>query len=347
MLQNKLQQIPLYPLLFDVHYQSVLWGGNGFETYLNRKIPADQAPAGEAWEICDRPEISSHVENGALKGISLHDLLLFCRERLLGKRYKGNYRKFPVMIKWIDATRDNSLQVHPDEQACRKIGQNAEPKSELWYVYQCVPSSKIIASWQQECTKSLFFANLKHPENVLKYLKTHDSKPGDIFQIYPGCVHSIGAGNLIFEIQENSVTTFRITDWNRLDEQGNKRKLHVEESMQSIDFDFTKKAYRSLMAERHLPNKPYLLTAANSVFCVEEVLATTDFEADTTTLESFQLITTLDASMTVQCENREEVYVPQGRTVLLAAEQGKFRLHFDTHLIPGCRFLRTFLPENS
>lgn len=117
--------------------------------------------------------------------------------------------------------------------------------------------------------------------------------------------------------------------------------------MQSIDFDFTKKAYRSLMAERHLPNKPYLLTAANSVFCVEEVLATTDFEADTTTLESFQLITTLDASMTVQCENREEVYVPQGRTVLLAAEQGKFRLHFDTHLIPGCRFLRTFLPENS
>ncbi|MBO5959377.1 MAG: mannose-6-phosphate isomerase, partial [Lentisphaeria bacterium] len=110
---NKNERAPLYPLLFDVYYKNVIWGGNGFETYLNRSIPAHSAPAGEAWEICDRPEVSSRVMNGALSGISLHDLLLLYGEQLVGKLEGNGLRNFPVMIKWIDATQDNSLHVHP------------------------------------------------------------------------------------------------------------------------------------------------------------------------------------------------------------------------------------------
>ena len=334
----------LYPLLFEVHYKSVLWGGDCFEQILGREIPASLMPSGEAWEICDRPDVSSCVKNGSLQGCTLHDLLALYGEKLLGKRHKGPIKNFPVMIKWIDAAQDNSLQVHPDSRACEKIGQNTEPKSELWYVFHCAAGSRIIASWAKKCTAVQFRSLLDHPEALREYLKTYEAAPGDVFGIFPGCIHSIGKGNLIFEVQENSVTTFRITDWDRLDPNGQKRVLHVEKSMQSIDFDKSTVARTSVLSERNQLDVPYLLTAENSPFCVEEITLSGDFQDDTNAKESFQLITPLDQPVFLCCSDYETVPVPQGSTVLLGAELGKYRL-CPSSASSSCRILRTFLPQ--
>ena len=339
-----LSHIPrLYPLLFEAHYKNVLWGGDCFERILGRQIPAALKPSGEAWEICDRPEVSSCVENGELKGRTLHDLLTLYGKRLLGKRHKGPVKNFPVMIKWIDAARDNSLQVHPDRRACEKIGQNTEPKSELWYVCHCAAGSRIIASWAEKCMPDHFRTLLDHPEKLREYLQIYESAPGDVFGIFPGCIHSIGKGNLIYEVQENSVTTFRITDWGRVDSNGHKRVLHVEESMQSIDFDRIISARTSVASERKQWNVPYVLTLESSPFCVEEILLSEDFQDDTNAKESFQLITPLEQPVLLRCADCEPLSVPRGRTVLLGAELGEYRICLSG--TSSCRILRTFLPR--
>ena len=211
----------LYPLLFEPLYKEVMWGGTQLASKLNRPILSDGPPIGEAWEICDREGFSSSVANGPLAGTTLHELVAGCGKEFVGHRFSGQY--FPLLVKLIDAGKRLSLQVHPNEAACAKIGNGAEPKTEMWYIIAAERGAKIIAGLSGKSTRRQFVDNI-NSSDIEKLLQVFDSYPGDAYFINAGRVHAIGAGNLLLEIQQNSDTTYRISDWGRTDADGKPRK---------------------------------------------------------------------------------------------------------------------------
>ena len=214
----------LYPLVFTPVYKEVMWGGNKLETILNREIPPHSEPVGESWEIVDRDDAVSTVENGPLKGCTLRQLVEYYGKDLVGRSFNGG--KFPLLVKLIDAGKRLSLQVHPDEAACSRTP-GIEPKTEMWYIIHADKGAKIIAGLRNDTTKMRFLQNISTQE-VESTLQIFDSVPGDAYFIKAGKVHAIGAGNLLLEIQQNSNTTFRISDWGRVDANGKSRELHLD-----------------------------------------------------------------------------------------------------------------------
>ena len=190
----------LYPLVFTPVYKEVMWGGNKLETILNREIPPHSEPVGESWEIVDRDDAVSTVENGPLKGCTLRQLVEYYGKDLVGRSFNGG--KFPLLVKLIDAGKRLSLQVHPDEAACSRTP-GIEPKTEMWYIIHADKGAKIIAGLRNDTTKMRFLQNISTQE-VESTLQIFDSVPGDAYFIKAGKVHAIGAGNLLLEIQQNS-----------------------------------------------------------------------------------------------------------------------------------------------
>ena len=176
----------LYPLVFKPVYKEVMWGGNKLEPILKRDVPPHCSPIGEAWEIVDRDDAVSIVENGPLKGETLRKLVEFYGKELIGAHFNGG--KFPLLVKIIDAGKRLSLQVHPDEAACARTP-GIEPKTEMWYIIQADKGAKIIAGLRNNTTKVQFLQNVASPE-VERTLQIFDSVPGDAYFIKAGKVHS-------------------------------------------------------------------------------------------------------------------------------------------------------------
>jgi len=219
----------LYPLLFKPVYKDYLWGGNRIaHDYGRQGTPAICA---ESWEISDRPEGMSVVINGHLKGRTLRSLVEEFGPALLGT--DSTETSFPLLIKLIDARKDLSVQVHPGTQH-RGDG---EPKTEMWYLLDAPPSSVIYAGLKPGVTQERFMDALSNQRLEQDALAAVPAKPGRAIFVPGGRVHAIGAGCLLLEIQQNSNTTYRVYDWNRTDEQGNPRQLHLEQALEVIDWD--------------------------------------------------------------------------------------------------------------
>jgi len=226
----------LYPLAFAPIFKERIWGGPMMREVLHRETPASASgtPVGESWEISDRTDAESVVTNGPLAGRTLHELLLRYREALVGRQWRGG-NAFPLLVKLIDAGERLSLQVHPDAAACAALGGGAEPKTEMWYVVAARRGAAILAGLNRRATKQLVREKVASPE-IEALLQNYESHPGDAYFITAGTPHAIGAGNLILEIQQNSDTTYRLSDWGRTDAAGRSRELHIEQGMQSIHF---------------------------------------------------------------------------------------------------------------
>lgn len=222
----------LYPLTFEPILKERVWGGRKLEGLYGKKLPAD-SPVGESWEISDRPGDVSVVASGPLAGKDLHALIETFGAELTGtaRLYRG---RFPLLIKILDAREKLSLQVHPPASKAAELG--GEPKTELWYVAEAAPEAELYVGLRRGCTREEF-AKRTRDGTVEDCFHRVRVKAGDTMFLPSGRVHALGAGLVIFEIQQNSDTTYRVFDWNRVGLDGKARDLHLRESLESIDFE--------------------------------------------------------------------------------------------------------------
>lgn len=209
-----------------------VWGGRELERQYGRKLP-DAAPYGESWEIVDREKEQSVVVGGEWAGKTLHELWTESRGEVFGKGLPDSER-FPLLIKVLDARDDLSIQVHPPVNLAAGLG--GEPKTEMWYIAGAEPGAKLYVGLKKGVTRGDFEKAIE-AGTVADVVHAIAPGAGDSIFIPSGRLHAIGAGFLIHEIQQNSDTTYRVFDWNRLGLDGKPRELHVEESLASIDFD--------------------------------------------------------------------------------------------------------------
>ena len=221
------------PLRFQPYYKSVVWGGDKICKY--KGVAQNEPNIGESWEISAVPGHVSVVEEGEYKGESLTNLIDKFGEELLGKKVIEKYGKnFPLLIKFIDASQNLSVQVHPDDKLAKER-HNSLGKTEMWYLIETEPGAKIYAGLNEEITPEEYEKRVKEG-NFFETIAAHDSNPGDVFYLPAGRVHAIGAGNLLAEIQENSDITYRIYDYDRKDADGNPRELHTTLAKDAIDY---------------------------------------------------------------------------------------------------------------
>lgn len=218
-----------HPIRFTPIHQSRIWGGRRMETLLGHTLPDQTTPFGEAWAVSDRAEAQSVTADG----LTLHDLWTKHRAEVFGSSAPSSER-FPLLMKILDACDDLSIQVHPPAEKAAEL--KGEPKTEMWFIAHADPDAKIYAGLKSGVTQADFEKALQNG-TVADVVHVIQPRTGDCLFIPSGRVHAIGAGLLIYEIQQNSDTTYRVFDWNRVGLDGKPRALHVQESLQSINFD--------------------------------------------------------------------------------------------------------------
>lgn len=220
------------PLEFEPVLMERVWGGHLLRELFHKAAPVDR-PIGESWELVDRAEAQSVVRAGPGKYLTLNELWSRHRSAVFGG-HPSEAERFPLLIKILDAREKLSLQVHPPPEAAAAL--RGEPKTEIWYVARAEPGSELYAGLVPGVRHEDFETALRDG-SVEKLLHRIPVRAGDALFVPSGRLHAIGAGNLIFEIQQNSDTTYRVFDWNRQGLDGKPRQLHVEESMRCIDFE--------------------------------------------------------------------------------------------------------------
>ena len=308
------------PLTFEPIFMERMWGGRGLNTEFGKKLPAN-VRIGESWEIVDRPEAQSLVRDGPMRGRTLHQLWMEDREEIFGDA--PDTARFPLIAKLIDAREKLSLQVHPSSGVAKALG--GETKDELWYVLDAVPDAQIYAGLRRGVTREQFEAALEN-SSVAELVHRISVKDGDAISMPSGRLHTMGHGILVAEIQQNSDTTYRVFDWNRVGTDGKPRRLHVSEAMQSIDFTDI---------EPNLIQSRGETLVRDSVFVVEKWNLVSKREA--ATLGKFAIFLCLDGE--IDCAGLK--FKPGDFFLIPAALQDR-NLHprgADTSL------LRTMLPE--
>ncbi|KAB2654227.1 MAG: mannose-6-phosphate isomerase [Verrucomicrobia bacterium] len=221
----------LYPLTFQPIFKERVWGARNLERLYGKKLPTS-VPIGESWEISDRPGDVSVISNGPLAGKDLHWLVDNHRADLLGDA-KLEAGRFPLLIKLLDAQEKLSLQVHPPTSKAAEL--RGDPKTEMWFIADAVPDAELYIGLKHGVTPADFEHRISDG-SVAECFHRAKVRAGDSMFLPSGRVHAIGAGLVIFEIQQNSDTTYRVFDWNRVGLDGKPRELHVPQSLASIDF---------------------------------------------------------------------------------------------------------------
>ncbi|MEG1556115.1 MAG: type I phosphomannose isomerase catalytic subunit [Bacteroidales bacterium] len=225
----------LYPLKFKPILKEKIWGGRKIETILGKSI-APLQNCGESWEVSAIEENVSEISNGFLSENDLNELIEIYMGDLVGdKIYEQFGLGFPLLVKFIDAEDDLSVQVHPDDElAQQRYGQNG--KNEIWYILSAEEGAGCYIGFKKGVTKMQYLQALENG-TVDHLLEFYSAQKGDLFFIPAGTIHAIGKGILLAEIQQPSDITYRIFDWNRVDEEGNERELHLEEALDALHFE--------------------------------------------------------------------------------------------------------------
>lgn len=227
-----MSQTLLYPLRFEPIYQYRLWGGRRLADVLSAPLPGD-SPIGEAWVLSDRDDHASHVANGPLKGRTIGQLLELWPEELMG-RLAGRFRRFPLLLKFLDARDMLSVQVHPSDRQTNFLPPGETGKTEAWVVLEAGTESRIYAGLKPGATADVLRRAIAD-QTVADHLASFTPKPGDGVFLPAGTVHSLG-DVVVFEVQQNSDVTFRLYDWDHVDAKtGQRRALQVEQAMACID----------------------------------------------------------------------------------------------------------------
>ncbi|WP_010136879.1 type I phosphomannose isomerase catalytic subunit [Ochrovirga pacifica] len=226
-----------YPIKFAPILKDKIWGGTKLKNLFNKQ--AESETTGESWEISNVPGDISIVANGTMAGKSLTEIIKEHKGDLVGEKiYQEFGEKFPLLIKFIDAKENLSIQLHPNDQLAKER-HNSFGKTEMWYVMDADADSKLNVGFTKDLDKESYLEALNSGK-ILDILNFEEVSKGDSFFIKEGLVHAIGAGCLIAEIQQTSDITYRIYDWDRVDSEGNSRELHTELALDAIDYKFNK-----------------------------------------------------------------------------------------------------------
>ena len=267
----------MLPITFSPIYQKRVWGGRRLESDLGRQLPPGEV-IGESWEIVDREEARSVVREGPFEGRTLHDLWSAHREEIFGPDAPDTAR-YPVLAKILDCRETLSVQVHPPAGIAARL--KGEPKTEMWYLLDADERASLYAGFKPGVSRPVFEEALKSGA-VEPLLHRLEVRRGDVMFIPSGRCHAIGGGCFIIEIQQNSDTTYRVFDWNRVGLDGKPRALHVAESLASMDFADVELALTRAQGERvvtcehftvdlwHLDAPREDTEAAGSVFVVTD-----------------------------------------------------------------------------
>jgi len=313
----------LYPLKFKPILHEKIWGGNRLKELLNKDI--DNLPnCGESWEISSVEGKISEVNNGYLQGNNLQELIEVYMGDLVGEKiYKKYGIEFPLLIKFIDAQADLSIQVHPNDELSKKR-HNAYGKTEMWYVVNAEVGSLINSGFNQPVTREKYLEYLENGKltDLLCYEK---AAPGDVFFIPAGRVHAIGKGILLAEIQQTSDVTYRIYDYDRKDGNGNKRELHTDLALDAIDFTYQDEYKTKYKAEKNRSSE----IVSCDYFTTNILDFSEKLEKDYHHFDSFVVYMTLEGQFNIEYEGGNEK-VNKGETVLLPASLESVRLKPET-----------------
>ena len=292
-------------------FKETLWGGRRILPY--KGFAVDKTLIGESWELSGIPGSESVVQGGAYDGLTLTQLVEEGGAALVGgENYARFGAKFPLLVKFIDAAQPLSVQVHPnDELALRRHG--CPGKTEMWYVVDAAPGAYLLDGFSRRVTPDEYAARVAD-QTLPEVLRRYEVRPGDVYYLPAGRVHSIGAGCFICEIQQSSDVTYRIYDFGRTDSQGRPRQLHVEEAKEAIDYAVVPPEERRPVAEDEpveLVRSPFFTTSAYRL--------TEPMECDYSELDSFVILICTEGTCRVACGG-ESVTLMAGHTLLVAAE---------------------------
>ncbi len=309
----------LYPLKFKAQYLDKIWGGQKIRTVLDKDF-GDLPNCGESWEISGVQDHVSVVENGYLAGNTLEELLEIYMGDLVGDEvYEKFGVEFPLLIKFIDANDDLSIQVHPDDEMSKKRHQ-AFGKTEMWYVLQADKGAKLNSGFNQQVDKEKYLQKLENKE-LTDILNFEEVDEGDVYFMPAGRVHAIGKGILLAEIQQTSDVTYRIYDYNRKDKDGNTRELHTELALDAINFEFLDKyktEYSSKLNESSEIVKCQYFTT--NLLELDQKL-----ERDFFKLDSFVIYICLDGEVKIEYADGTET-VKKGESILMPSSLVQFFL---------------------
>ena len=294
----------LYPLKFQPILKERIWGGNKLTSNLNKETNSNCI--GESWEISDVEGDTSIIANGSLKG-----KLQLGADLIGDKNHKVFQDKFPILIKFIDAKQDLSIQLHPNDELAAKR-HNSFGKTEMWYVMQADDDSNLIVDFNQRMNKEKYLEHLNN-KTLPEVLNFESVKEGDTFFIEVGRVHAIGAGVMLAEIQQTSDITYRVYDWDRVDDQGNSRELHNDLALDAIDFDMPNNYKVKYSKKDNVSNN--MVTCPH--FTTNYIEVTKKIRKENTH-DSFVIYICVDGEAVIETENYSET-IKKGETILLPA----------------------------
>lgn len=322
----------LYPLKFKTIFKDKIWGGEKIKTHLGKDF-SPLPNCGETWEISGVKGDVSVVDNGPLAGTSLPELLEKFKGELAGDKIYAKFgNEFPLLIKFIDANDDLSIQVHPNDKLAKER-HNSFGKTEMWYVLQADEGSKLISGFNQEVDRELYLDKF-NSGHLTDILNEEDVKAGDVFFLPAGRVHTIGKGLLIAEIQQTSDITYRIYDFDRVDDKGNKRELHVEQALDAIDYNFYPE-YKSKYTL--IENEPVHVVSCQ-YFTTNILKYTENTSRDYSNLDSFVIQICVEGSYTLICGD-EKLEVKKGDSILLPKALNTVEIETET----GFKILESYI----
>lgn len=292
--------------------KSMLWGGERIIPY--KGIESGKTSVGESWEISGVKDNESVVAEGPDAGMKLPELIARDKGALVGQsNYERFGKEFPLLIKFIDARQDLSIQVHPNDKLAWERHQS-KGKTEMWYVVDAEPGSRLRSGFAKQVTPDEYEQSIAD-NTITDLLQEYDIQAGDVFFLPAGRIHSIGAGAFIAEIQQTSNITYRIYDFNRCDDNGNPRELHTELSKAAIDYTVLPD-YRTRYDAKE--NAPALLASCR-YFTTHLMKLTRPFEMKVDELDSFVILICTKGNGTVTDDCGNSMTVKQGESILVPA----------------------------
>lgn len=291
--------------------KQVLWGGNKIIPF--KQLDADMEQVGESWEVSGVKDNESIVANGQYEGMKLNDLVALLKGDLVGKEnYERFSNEFPLLIKFIDASKQLSIQVHPNDEQAKAKGLK-RGKTEMWYIMESAPDATLLSGLKRTITPEEYKAMVEN-DTIIDALCEYRVGEGDVFYLPAGRIHSIGAGTFLAEIQETSDVTYRIYDFKRKDKDGNYRQLHTEAAAECIDYS-VENDYRTKYEARKNEGVELAQCAhfTISVYDLDEPML-----LDYSELDSFVVLIALSGECTLSTGDAE-TQLRAGETVLLPA----------------------------
>ena len=292
--------------------KSTLWGGDKIIPF--KHLDSQQQQVGESWEISGVKDNETQVANGPMAGKSLNQLVSLQGEKLVGRQnYTRFGNEFPLLIKFIDARQDLSIQVHPTDEIAHRQGKE-RGKTEMWYIMDSAPDAKLYCGLRKKITPDEY-KHMVENDTICEALAQYSVSEGDVFFLPAGRIHAIGTGCFLAEIQQTSDVTYRIYDYKRRDKDGNYRQLHTQEASECINYEVPPTHRTPYEAKKNqgveLVSCPYFTTA---VYDIDEPMT-----LDYSELDSFVILVGMKGEATVTDDQGQQTTLHEGETLLIPA----------------------------